>query len=320
MASTATRGAGKGAGKTHRHEVALGGQRVQASRMLLFMLLSAILSAPAVGRAGIDVSVIEDGPLKPVGEDGQAAVPWTEQPSEWWFDGGVTAEVNYVSKEMETADGGVAVEVRMVSATIDSIIYYNFGFVEEDIEDPTVDTGILYDDDKPLVFTRNGYVKAIAVHLYSLDAPVTVSPPFRVKIRAPRLFVRAGDLHPLDSLSDPDILVPLELSPPSSNPAGASFVGSVEVYAVASSSLPPFTPNIQLTIGGAELVLAAPAGVGTATIVVTSSTRVRAVAWQDGLDVSDEVETGMLMISPGADGRTQGFAGKIFDAWPAKST
>jgi hypothetical protein len=228
--------------------------------------------------------------------------------------GGVTAEVNYVSKDVETADGGVAVEVRMVSATIDAVIYYNFGFVEEDIEEPTVETGILYKDDKPLVFTRNGFVKAIAVHLYSLDAPVAISPPIRVKIRPPRLFVRAGDLHPLDSHSDPDVLVPLQLSPPSSHPAGASFVGSVDVYAVASSSLPPFTPNIQLTVGGAELILAAPAGVGTARIVVTSTTRVRAVAWQEGLDASDEVETGLLTITPGADGRTQGFAGKFLPA------
>lgn len=304
-------GVGSGKERTPRREVALCGRKGQATQLLILMLSVGLCSTPAFGRAGIDVSVIEDGPTKPVGEEGEAAIPWTEEPLEWWYDGGVTAEVHFVSKQVETPDGGVSIEVRMVSATIDAVIYYTVGQMSGEIAQPTFEGGLLYDDEKPVVFTRNGYIKAVAFHLYSLDSPVTVSPQIRVKIKPPQMYVLAGDLHPLDTVSDPDILVPLEQSPPLASPAGASFVGAINVYAVARSSVAPFTPNIQLTVGGKQLVLAAPAGVGTATIIVTSSTRVRAVAWQDGLDTSDEVESGLLTITPGADGRKAGFAGLL---------
>ena len=149
-------------------------------------LIAATLSlmpAPTSSDSGIDIGLIEDGPDKPLDAFGNAAIPWTEEPAQWWYDGGVTAEVHFISRTVETEDGGVAVEVKMLSATIESVIYYSVGLAVDEIDEPTMETGTLYDDEKPVLFKSNGYIKAVAFHMYALDSALSISDKIRVSMR-----------------------------------------------------------------------------------------------------------------------------------------
>eukprot|EP00282_Hemiselmis_andersenii_P039620 CAMPEP_0169445952 /NCGR_PEP_ID=MMETSP1042-20121227/10717_1 /TAXON_ID=464988 /ORGANISM="Hemiselmis andersenii, Strain CCMP1180" /LENGTH=501 /DNA_ID=CAMNT_0009557389 /DNA_START=109 /DNA_END=1610 /DNA_ORIENTATION=+ len=281
-----------------------------AGRVFVALVLVALSIVPlpsALGDAGIDVSLIEDGEEQPKDILGGPAID--HEPSEWWYDGGITAPPSF------TVDSGSfleRVEVHMLTATVESVIFYTVGYKSLDaVPEPSMETGTLYDPEHPVVFTRNGWIKAVAFHLYALDSDVASTDEIRIRIRPPELFVRAGDLRPVDPTTDPAELVPLELDPPLGNPEGRRFEGSVEVFAIATSAVAPFTPNIQLTTGDKVLILAAPKGVGTASIIVTGTTRVKAVAWQEGLDPSDEVRTGLLTVEAGADGRIEGFAGLL---------
>ncbi len=89
----------------------------------------------------------------------------------------------------------------------------------------------------------------------------------------------------------------------------------MEVFAFASSVVDPFTPYIQLTVGGRPLLRDAPSGIGKASIIITSTTRIKAVAWQDGLEPSIEVITGVLNIqestSAADDAPKKGFGGLL---------
>lgn len=138
-----------------------------------------IMAEPSLGDAGIDTSLLEDSPDKPLNSMGRPVV--SGEPADWWFDGGVVAPPDF------SVDGGIFLEsvvVKIFCGTLDASIYYNLGYDLDSIPDPTEENGIMYNALEPVVFMRNGYIKAAAFHPFAFDSEISTTDQIRIRVRS----------------------------------------------------------------------------------------------------------------------------------------
>ena len=223
------------------------------------------IDAPAA--LGVDVALLEDGPGRPMSLDGSPAV--SGAPAEWWFDGGLTAAPDF------TVDDGVFqdhVEVGLYSGTVDAVIIYTTADMDQaDAHmEPSLDwrgvVGTVYDG-VPLVVSRSTVIKAVAVHMDAMDSDVV------------------------------ERRIVIKNAPPVFSIVQGTFDDVVTVTISATSSESSASPYIAATVDGTDPYPGNPLGIGTVDLVIRNTSKIRAIAFQDGMHPSDVSSTGVLQVS-----------------------
>ena len=165
--------------------------RLQLLSLTCLVFTSSGHSPGGTGRTllGINVEVLEDGPLRPKDAAGNPLIPLIPSlPQPWWFDGVI------VAPPMFSVERGIftdRVAVKIYCSTYASTIFYAVGEGEnhELLPDPTPLTGQVYTSGEDVVLVRSGFIKAMAYHPYALDSSVVATGSLIIQSPAPTITV-----------------------------------------------------------------------------------------------------------------------------------